>query len=69
MSDPFRDPPGNKAPSHLQPGSDNDAIGWTLGAVAVVALFGVSWWAWSERAPVPADPPAVTIGQAPSPAR
>ena len=84
MSDPVHGPPGGEPPHHLRAGGDGGAIGWALGAVAAVALFGVSWWAWSEHAPVPASPPAVsaapapttsapegetTTGQAPPPAR
>jgi hypothetical protein len=68
MSDPFREPAGTNPPRHLQPEGDTRAVGWTLGTVAVVALFTVSWWAWSERAPMPADPPAVTAAPAPAPA-
>ena len=65
MSDPFRGPPGTNPPRHLRADSDNGALGWTLGAIALVALFTVSWWAWSEHAPV-ASPPAVTATPAPA---
>ena len=66
MSDPVHGPPGGEPPRHLRAGSDGGAIGWALGAVAAVALFGVSWWAWSEHAPVPASPPAVRAAPAPT---
>jgi hypothetical protein len=67
MSDPFQGPPGTNPPRRLRPDGDNGAIGWTLGAVCVVALLGVSYWAWSERAPAPTNPPAVTAAPAPAP--
>src|SRR5262245_4532526 len=63
MSDPLRGTPGSNPPPHLRPDGDDRSIGWTLGAVAAVAMLGVSYWAWSEHAPVPA--PAITAAPAP----
>jgi hypothetical protein len=65
MSDPFRGPPGTNSPRHLRQDGEAGAIGWTLGAVAAVALMGVSYWAWSERPSAPAGSPAVTAAPAP----
>jgi hypothetical protein len=68
MPDPFRGPPGTNPPRHVPQHRDNRAFGWTLGVVAVVALFSVSYWAWSERVPAPVSPTAVTGAAAPPPA-
>lgn len=66
MSVSFRRSPDPKPRSPIRQDGDNRAIAWTVGVVAVVALFGVSYWAWSERAPVAANPPAVTAAPAPA---
>jgi len=81
MPGPLRSVPDRDTPLHLRQESDSEAIGWTLGAVAVVALLGVSYWAWSEHVPIPAKPavtaapaapaqaPDTTTGQAPRTSR
>jgi hypothetical protein len=84
MSVSLRNSPNPRPPRVRRQAGDKPAIGWMLAAVAVVALLGVSYWAWSERGPanppavtaapapatgVPAPAPETTTGQAPSPAR
>ncbi|MFL6797952.1 MAG: hypothetical protein ACJ8F3_11110 [Xanthobacteraceae bacterium] len=65
MSDPFRDRPGDSA--HHLATRDRRTVGWTIGLVAILALLGVSYWAWNESAGSPtANPPAVTAAPAPA---